>query len=179
LIAALSFSTGAIKALPQNWDYILFPVALSGLIISFMLLAIREIPGPIADLIKKTTGKTMDWSFPDREILHVLGIFLLSVGATLSYFISCHCLAIGVGLNSSFLMNSGTISLAGLLTMLPITIMGLGTREVTFLFIFKDYPKSSVLAFSGLVFLVAQIGGAILAFTTGHVCLWISRRRVS
>jgi uncharacterized membrane protein YbhN (UPF0104 family) len=78
---------------------------------------------------------------------------------------------LGVNLPVSFLTVSGGVAIAGLLNMLPITVMGLGTRELTFLYVFKTFSEAQVLALSGLIFLVAQIGGGIIALILGQIFL--------
>ncbi|MEE4255686.1 MAG: lysylphosphatidylglycerol synthase transmembrane domain-containing protein [Bacteroidales bacterium] len=104
-------------------------------------------------------------------------IFLLSVISNLSYFVSCYFLAAGLSFELSFLYISGAVAIAGLLNMLPITVMGLGTREGTFLLLFNPLAEPLILAFSGLVFLVAQIGGGIIAFILGYVLLLICNKK--
>jgi len=99
-------------------------------------------------------------------------IFLLSILSNISYFISCFYLAKGIGLSLNFLESSIGVAFAGLLNMLPVTVMGLGTRELTFLFVFQELNPDKVLAFSGLVFLVAQIGGGLLSLIMGQVFLF-------
>jgi uncharacterized membrane protein YbhN (UPF0104 family) len=68
------------------------------------------------------------------------------------------------------------VAIAGLLNMLPITIAGLGTREVTFLTVFNMVAKSSVLAFSFMMLLVAQIGGGLISLILGQLLLWYDKR---
>ena len=68
------------------------------------------------------------------------------------------------------------VAIAGLFNMLPVTVMGLGTREGTFLVLFKPMARSKILAFSGLVFLVAQIGGGLLSLVLGQIFLGMARR---
>ena len=61
--------------------------------------------------------------------------------------------------------------------MLPITIMGLGTREGIFLLLFQPMTEAMILAFSGLVFLVAQIGGGIISLILGYIFLSFADKR--
>lgn len=106
----------------------------------------------------------------------IIWIVVLSLLSNLLYFISCFFLAVGIKLNMTFLIASGGIAISGLINMMPITIMGLGTRELTFLYVFSDYNEMSVLAFSGLVFIVAQIGGGIISLLLGQGFLYLSKR---
>ena len=102
----------------------------------------------------------------------------LSLLSNLSYFVSCYFLALGVGVDLSFLWVTGGVAFAGLLNMLPITVMGLGTREMTFIYIFASYPEPQVLAFSGLVFLVAQLGGGLVSLVLGQMFLAKAKRNI-
>jgi glycosyltransferase 2 family protein len=112
-----------------------------------------------------------------RKPLSRFLIIILSVASNFSYFISCYFLAAGLLFSFSFLYISGAVAIAGLLNMLPVTIMGLGTREGTFLLMFKPLSEPLILAFSGLVFLVAQIGGGLLSLLLGQFFLFLSGNR--
>lgn len=103
-------------------------------------------------------------------------VLLISFSSNLVYFLSCYLLAYGLTLPISFITVSGGASISGLLNTIPLTIMGLGTREVTFLYVFKQFDVSLVMALSGLVFLVAQIGGGLIALISGHICLFVSSK---
>ena len=104
-------------------------------------------------------------------------VILLSIASNLSYFISCYFLALGLFFDQGFLLISGAVAIAGLLNMLPITVMGLGTREGTFLLLFTPMAETLILAFSGLVFLVAQIGGGVLSLILGQLFLSLSTKK--
>jgi len=105
-------------------------------------------------------------------------VLLLSLATNLFYFLSCYCLAKGINMPASFITVSGGVSLAGLLNIIPVTVMGLGTREVTFLYVFQQLPHHQILALSGLVMIVSQIGGGIMALFLGQVCLYFSSKTV-
>lgn len=105
-----------------------------------------------------------------------LRIILLTLLSNFSYFCSSYLLAAGVGISAGFLWVSGGIALAGLINTIPVTIMGLGTRELTFLYVFKAFPAPQVLAFSGLVFMIAQAGGGVISLILGQVFLYKSRK---
>ena len=109
----------------------------------------------------------------------VISVFLLSIISNLSAFLSCYMLAIGLDFDLTFLFVSGGIAIAGLLNMLPVTVMGLGTREGTFLLLFKPMAEPLILAFSGLVFLVAQLGGGLIALILGQLMLLTLKKKES
>lgn len=106
-------------------------------------------------------------------------VILLSLASNLSYFISCYFLAQGLSFEQSFMYISGAVAMAGLLNMLPVTVMGLGTREGVFLLLFKPLAEPLILAFSGLVFLIAQVGGGLLSLVLGLFFLQSTRRQKS
>jgi len=106
-----------------------------------------------------------------------MAVILLSLASNFSYFISCYFLALGLNFDQGFLFISGAVAIAGLLNMLPVTVMGLGTREGTFLILFKPLAEPLILALSGLVFLVAQIGGGLVSLLLGQVFLSMSSTR--
>lgn len=76
----------------------------------------------------------------------------------------------------SFLKISVGISVAGLLNMLPVTIMGLGTRELVFFNVFAGAGEPMILALSGLVLIVAQIGGGIISFLLRYLFLFAEKK---
>ncbi len=118
-------------------------------------------------------------SFRRRSNKVQLAVILLSVASNMSYFISCYFLALGLSFDHGFLFISGAVAIAGLLNMLPVTIMGLGTREGTFLLLFRPMAESLTLAFSGLVFLVAQIGGGLVSLVLGQIFLKMAGKEES
>jgi hypothetical protein len=54
--------------------------------------------------------------------------------------------------------------------------MGLGTRELIFLYVFQSFDQGMVLAFSFLVVLVAQIGGGLISLMAGQFLLYKTRK---
>jgi uncharacterized protein (TIRG00374 family) len=121
----------------------------------------------------------LNLNFIKRQRNVQLAVVLLSIASNLSYFISCYFLALGLSFDQGFLYISGAVAIAGLFNMLPVTVMGLGTREGTFILLFKPLAEPLILAFSGLVFLVAQIGGGIISLILGQIFLNMSGKASS
>lgn len=119
----------------------------------------------------------LNLSFRKRSNGVQFSVILLSIFSNLSYFVSCYFLAAGLSIDFSILYISGVVAIAGLLNMLPVTIMGLGTREATFLLMFKPLTEPLILAFSGLVFLVAQIGGGLISLILGQLFLLLTNKK--
>lgn len=94
-------------------------------------------------------------------------ILLASVLTTIAYAIffgQCYLLAIGLGMNIDFLKVCFAVSLGSLVTLLPISISGLGTREavmITYLGRAGISPELS-LGFSLLVFVTFYIAGGLI-----------------
>jgi len=103
-------------------------------------------------------------------------IMVLSVVSNFSYFLSCYYLGKAVGIEAGFVLISGAVAISGLLSMLPVTIMGLGTRELAFLYVFKVFDQGIVIAFSLMLMLVAQIGGGLISFAAGQYLLLRTRK---
>lgn len=116
-------------------------------------------------------------TYIQRKPTNVLYIISLSVLSNVFYFVSCYIVAAyALGLNMTLITICGGVAVAGLVNMLPVTVMGLGTREMTFLYIFHTYPQNQVLALSGLIFAVAQVGGGLISLLLGQVFLQISKK---
>lgn len=116
------------------------------------------------------------FSFHVQKPLKNAGIIFLSLISNMSHFVSCYFLAEGLGIEASFYFISGGVAIAGLFNLIPVTILGLGTREMTFLYIFHELPRSLVMAFSGMVLLVAQVGGGLISMLLGQGFLLAARK---
>jgi uncharacterized membrane protein YbhN (UPF0104 family) len=112
-----------------------------------------------------------------RKTQNLIVIVLLTIISNLLYFISCYFISAGgLELPISFIELSGAVAVAGLINLLPVTVMGLGTREVVLLYIFNTYPQSDVFALSGLIFIVAQLGGGLIALFLGQIFLFLQQK---
>ena len=166
IIAACALIWASLIVLNQ---YISLLILLGGLMIfvlAILLIGSRKIYS-WGDKWVKNISETYKY----RSRKEILIIVLLALVSNLSYFVSCYFLALGVDLPITFLTVSGGVAIAGLLNMLPITVMGLGTRELTFIYVFKSFSEAQILALSGLIFLVAQIGGGVIALILGQLFL--------
>jgi len=109
-----------------------------------------------------------------RNTMNIIGIIFLSLLGNIFYFISCYIVAAyALELEITLAMLCGGIATAGLVNLIPITVMGLGTREMTFLYVFRTFPENIILAFSGLIFIVAQVGGGIVSLLLGQIFLHV------
>jgi len=154
-------------------------VSLGGLaviMLAFIFMRSAKATGLVQKLLNKIPFLTLNLALTFRKRSNSVqySVLILSIISNLSYFVSCYFLAVGLALTPSFIYISGAVALAGLLNMLPITVMGLGTREGTFLLLFKPMAEPLILAFSGLVFLIAQIGGGLISLLLGYAFLFLS-----
>ena len=179
LICGIAVSQGTIPGIALYWGWIILSIGAIAVILSILILSSSEVVRflerimHLTRLLKKDTA--LDFQF--RPVLNTAAFFGLSLISNLSYFVCCFFLATGIDLDLSFIQVSGGVATAGVLNTIPITVMGLGTREVTFLYVFQDFPQAQVIGFSGLVFLTAQIGGGLIAMLLGQLLLWNTRKR--
>jgi glycosyltransferase 2 family protein len=95
---------------------------------------------------------------------HILLASLLTTIAYAIFFGQCYFLAIGLGMNIGFLKVCFAVSLGSLVTLIPISISGLGTREavmITYLGRAGISPELS-LGFSLLVFVTFYVAGGLI-----------------
>lgn len=178
LIAVLALFFGKVIHL-DTWMKWLFLVMGSGLLVlSYLLLSSPKTLKLIQNIINYILKKSSAIALREKQYQKgtVSLIFILSLLSNFSYFISCYFLAQSVGLHVGLIDVSAGVALAGLLNMLPITIMGLGTRELIFLTVFSTFAKSLILAFSITILLVAQIGGGLIAMVLGQILLFMDKK---
>ena len=162
-------------------NYILFVVIAIGLIIlltAFFLLVSGKFLLKTQKIINKFPGWMSEIELQPKQYstFHTLLIFMMTFLSILAYFIACYFLAQSVNFNINFLTLSGGVATSGLVNLIPVTIMGMGTREITFLALFKGFDKSVILAFSATMLIVAQIGGGIIGMVLGQYFIHIDKR---
>jgi len=80
------------------------------------------------------------------------------------YFGQCYLLARALGLPANFLVVTYAVSLGSLVTLLPLSISGLGTREAAMIAYLgaAGVPSETALGFSLLVFFTFYLGGGLI-----------------
>lgn len=83
----------------------------------------------------------------------------------LVYYYQMAILAKSVGLHLPFLFLAVSVTIAGLVTMIPISYLGIGTRDIILigLFSFFNISQETTIVFSGLI-LSTYVVMAILGF---------------
>ena len=174
VIAGIAISRSVLPGVGPVWGWLTLVFGMSGILLALLILMSPGVVRMAEKIMKMTKmlGREPALDFIHRPWKNTAGFFGLSLMSNLSYFISCFFLATGVGMDLSVITVSGGVATAGVVNTIPVTVMGLGTREVTFLYVFRDFPRAQVMAFSSLVFLVAQIGGGAFAMLLGQALLW-------
>lgn len=173
-LAGLSVLAGYYLEVSPAYGWLITIGGTAVVLISMLILTSSKAIGLMLALLKKLPGKWDDLTA--RGIAYrrntTFLIILLSFASNVSYFISCYFLSKSAGVDAGFIWVTGAVAVSGLLNMLPVTIMGLGTRELVFLYVFKSIATQNIiLTFSFLMLLVAQIGGGLLALVAGQVLL--------
>jgi len=174
IIAGIAISQNVLPGVEPFWGWLILATGIAGILLSMLILMSPSIVRMAEKILKmiRLLGKDKSLIFYHRGLMNTLGFFFLSLFSNLSYFVCCYFLATGVGMDLPVISVSGGIATAGVMNTIPVTVMGLGTREVTLIYVFQAFPLAQVLAFSGLVFLVAQIGGGLVSLILGQALLW-------
>jgi len=177
--AALALILGSFIETKTTLGYLIMLISLMLVALAFALLTSGRSVNFLGKLVSHLPFVKGGIKLEYREYpaWMIFVIFFLSLAGALSHFVSCYFLAESVGLDMPMMTVAGGVAIAGMLNLLPITIMGLGTREITFLTLFSTYDHSSVMAFSFTILLVAQIGGGLFSMLMGHFLLFLDKHR--
>lgn len=170
-IAGAALIWGQLIAALQIYGLLIFITGL--LIIAFSILIIGNAK---AKKLLSHINKNLGHAYYFHSSRRIASIGLLSLASNAFAFLSIWFLALGLALNMGFLTVSGGVAVAGIFNMLPVTVMGLGTRELIFIQLFHAFPQTQILALSGLVLIVAQWGGGLMAFILGQLLLGVKRK---
>ena len=112
----------------------------------------------------RTGLRQLTWSW-------LLGAVALTVVAYAIFFGQCYLLTLALGLQVNFVQVSFAVALGSLVTLLPISISGLGTREAVMIAYLgtAGVPAEMALGFSLLVFVTFYIAGGLM----GAVAWWV------
>lgn len=145
---------------------ILLPaVLLSERLAAWGLALLRRIP-LLRRYDARLTGATERFQQGLRPLLtlRLMGPLLLTQVAYLLFFVQGQLLALAVDLPIGYFYLAVCLSVAGVVTLLPISISGLGTRDATLIALFAPLgiAPARTIAFSTLYFLTFYVvGGAI------------------
>lgn len=107
----------------------------------------------------------------DLSAASIVSSIALTAIAYALFFLQCYLLALSVRLSADLLQTSFAVALGSLITLLPISISGLGTREAAIVAYLGSVGVGSeaALGYSLLVFVTFYIAGALF----GMVAWWI------
>lgn len=92
--------------------------------------------------------------------------FILSAGAYLIYFYQCYLLANLAYIDISLMILASIVAISTLASLLPITILGIGTREASLIYLFSlvGLSAESAVVYSFLLFLSFYVCTGFLAY---------------
>jgi len=93
---------------------------------------------------------------------HLFVIFLLTAFSWILYFVQVYFLALAININIPFLYLLASITVAATFTLIPISISGIGTRDITLIFFFSLLGISKELAVSLSILILLMTIFAIL-----------------
>jgi len=104
-----------------------------------------------------------------------LVIFFITALSWFFYYLQMYFLAKAVGLSAPFIYLAVCVTLAGLVTLLPISISGIGTRDAALILLLAPLgiARETVVVFSALI-LLAFVASALL----GLICWWLKPLRL-
>ena len=120
--------------------------------------------------------------FDEFRVLYnakILVSFLVTIGAYLLFYGSCFMAAQSVSIPLSYQKVAFFIACANILSFLPISFAGIGTREASLVYFFsiEGLSSESALAFSVLIFIMTYLLFGILGFIS-FMSLDYSRKEV-
>lgn len=177
LVAGGSIAIASLVEISPLWGWLLLLLGSGIILVAISLLVSPGALRLVNSLFLRYRVLREPVTYSGQKYTDNLLIVILSLGSNLSYFVSCYFLGLAVSMEASFLYLSGGVAIAGMLNMLPVTVMGLGTRELTFIYVFNEFIRPKVLAFSGLVFLVAQVGGGLISLIAGELFLLAAKKK--
>ncbi len=112
------------------------------------------------DLSPQALHTLASGTIPWRKLITALG---WSVVASAIYFVRMYGLVLALDVNVSFASTVACIALTSLVTLLPVSVAGLGTRDATLIYAFNQMGigKEYAIDFSLLILLLVFINGGI------------------
>lgn len=165
-------------------------ILISGLIISVLLLIILLKIGVIKWFLNKAFLLLVphkyqnSWKINFQEFLndlkiyklkHYLIIFLITTFSWIFYYLQMYILAKGLNLSIPFLYFAISVTIAGFITLVPISVSGIGTRDAALILLFAPFliPKEQVIVFSALILLMSLFTALV-----GLICWLIKPIRI-
>ena len=165
------------------WEFEIFGMISSGfnvllilLIFSPLLVLNSKITEKVFKVLfnvivsKKYNGKILDgfnkFKLSMNQLVNykLIYSFLLTLISYIIFFLQCYLTSLSLNLPVGYFTITLIMSITNLISFIPVTISGLGTREAMLIFLFSlvELTSEHAITYSLLVFSVFYIGGAIL-----------------
>lgn len=107
--------------------------------------------------------------FKIYKLKHYLIIFLITTFSWLFYYVQMYILAKGLDIHIPLLYLAISVTVAGLITLIPVSIYGIGTRDAALILLFAPFliAKEQIIVFSALILLMS-----VFAALIGLIC-WL------
>lgn len=107
--------------------------------------------------------------FKIYNLKNYIVISFITVFSWAFYYLQMYVLAKGIGINVPFLYLAITVTVAGLITLIPVSISGIGTRDIALIMLLSPFlvAKEQIIALSALILLMVVWGALI-----GLIC-WL------
>ena len=109
------------------------------------------------------------------KLKHYIVIFSITIFSWVFYYLQMYILAKGVGLNVPFLYLAIAVTVVGFITLIPISISGIGTRDIALIVLLSPFSVATeqAIAYSALILLMVVWGTLI-----GLICWLIKPIRI-
>ena len=167
-VAALGMMRLAIFSKLGFWGYVILAVIVAAPLL-FLNASVRMLCLKILKGEKKLAkwGGKLDALFSEFDLFKLRNLLLPFAQTAVAYgimFWASLMIAHASGIQVSFVTISFFVSIANILSFIPISIAGLGTRDASFIYLFSTIGRGNeeAMAFSLLFFFVFFIGGGLL-----------------
>ncbi len=162
LVSLAALALGVL--LPQSWFVIACLAALGGAFVIVFLRAWRSLGRRLAPLLLRRMGRTESDAGLPEEPWQYAPLALWTMLFWGLYFWQIGCLAAAAGLPLDATEWVVAVAASAIAAMLPISIMGLGTREAALLYFLADRAPAPTIVLFSLLYLYIYFSGALLGY---------------
>jgi len=155
--------------------FVLFPLFLLNkhLMRKFVGLIYKSVIKKKTQLRHKIEERFEDFYNGINQLINLKLIYsaLLTCLSYLVFFIQCYLIAIAMGISINFIIITLFMAISNLISFIPISISGLGTRDATLIYLFSliDLSPELAVSYAFLVFITFFVCGGLM----GAVAWWI------
>jgi len=165
-------------------------ILLLGILIFFVIFIIFWRIGLIKMIFKKMLSVLLppkyqkSWNINIQDFIsglkifklkNYLIIFIITAFSWLFYYLQMYVLTRGIGMDISFLYLAVFVTITGFITLIPVSISGIGTRDASLILLLSPLliPKEQIIVFSALMLAMLLFAGLI-----GLICWLIKPLRI-